>query len=93
MPAFELTHRNIVLALVVLTALVLLYLMRRTPALARERGPRAAVRHRRQMPQRLRERDLEECVVYVRIGQRYCTWHDVANLPHLDRLAKARTLL
>lgn len=31
--------------------------------------------------------------IYVRIGKRYCTWHDVANLPHLDRLAKARTLI
>ena len=31
--------------------------------------------------------------IYVRLGKRYCTFHDVANLPHLDRLAKARTLL
>ena len=31
--------------------------------------------------------------IYVRLGDRYCTFHDVANLPHLDRLAKARTLL
>jgi hypothetical protein len=31
--------------------------------------------------------------IYVRLGERYFTFHDVANLPHLDRLAKARTLL
>lgn len=31
--------------------------------------------------------------IYVRLGKRYCTFHDVATLPHLDRLAKARTLL
>lgn len=31
--------------------------------------------------------------IYVRLGKRYCSFLDVANLPHLDRLAKARTLL
>jgi len=31
--------------------------------------------------------------IYVRLGKQYCSFHDVANLPHLDRLAKARTLL
>ena len=31
--------------------------------------------------------------IYVRLGKEYCTFRDVANLPHLDRLAKARTLL
>lgn len=31
--------------------------------------------------------------IYVRLGKRYCSFRDIANLPHLDRLAKARTLL
>jgi hypothetical protein len=31
--------------------------------------------------------------IYVRLGERYFTWHDVCCLPHLDRLAKARTAL
>lgn len=31
--------------------------------------------------------------IYVRLGQRYFTFRDVANLPHLDRLAKARKAL
>lgn len=31
--------------------------------------------------------------IYVRLGERYFTFRDVANLPHLDRLAKARKAL
>jgi len=31
--------------------------------------------------------------IYVRLGERYFTFRDVANLPHLDRLAKARLAL
>jgi hypothetical protein len=31
--------------------------------------------------------------IYVRLSERYFTFRDVANLPHLDRLAKARLAL